>query len=140
MGLVDRVEAIERLSGESVGHLATVRPDGTPHVVVATFASAGDLIVTAVDQKPKKTRRLQRLINIEANRNVSFLVDHYESDWDRLWWVRVDGVAAIHYRDSVWIDAVEALAVKYLQYRATPPHGPVIAITPDRVSSWSSTL
>jgi len=26
---------------------------------------------------------------------VTLLVDHYHADWERLWWVRADGVASI---------------------------------------------
>ena len=33
--------------------------------------------------------------NIAANPRVSFLVDAYTEDWDRLWWVRADAVAEI---------------------------------------------
>lgn len=108
-------------------------------MVVVTFAVSGGDIVSAIDHKPKRTERLQRLANIEANPSVTFLVDHYENDWSRLWWVRVDGSASIHDSGGVWDDAIEALSAKYDQYRHRPPEGPVIVITPDRVISWSST-
>lgn len=78
-----------------VGRLATVRPDGMPHVVPIVFALEGDTLFTAVDEKPKRTPRLQRLRNIAANPAVEVLVDHYEEDWDRLWWVRVTGTARV---------------------------------------------
>lgn len=130
----------ELLSGAfrtPTGHLATVRPDGRPHVVVVTYAVAGDSIVTAVDQKPKTTKRLQRLVNIEKHPAVSFLVDHYEADWDRLWWIRVDGRATIHETGDVWDEAIAALIEKYSQYKEAPPGGPVIAISQDAVTSWA---
>lgn len=136
---MDRAEALIRIAGAPIGHLATVRPDGRPHVVVVTFALTRRNVVTAIDHKPKTTERLQRLANIESNRIVSFLVDHYESDWDRLWWVRVDGPASIHDRGDLRDEAVDALTAKYRQYRSRPPQGPVIAISPDRVSGWAST-
>ena len=50
-----------------VARLATVDPDGRPHVVPICFALEGDVLYTAVDEKPKRTRALQRLRNIEAN-------------------------------------------------------------------------
>lgn len=134
-----RAEALSRLAASRSGHLATVRPDGRPHLVVVTFALIDDLVVTAIDHKPKTTQRLQRLVNIETNPDVSFLADHYADDsWDTLWWVRVDGRAAIHEDGSQRIHAVEALVEKYDQYRDHPPEGPVIVISPDRVSSWAS--
>jgi len=127
------------MAGARSGHLGTVRPDGRPHVVVVTFAVAEGNIVTAIDHKPKRTERLQRLVNIEANPSVTFLVDHYENDWNRLWWARADGPASIHTSGGVRDAAIEALCAKYDQYRDRPPEGPVIVIEPDRVISWSST-
>jgi PPOX class probable F420-dependent enzyme len=107
--------------------------------VVVTFALVGENVVTAIDHKPKRTLDLQRLANIEANRMVSFLVDHYDPDWQGLWWVRVDGAASIHRSGEIWDRAVEALAAKYFQYAERPPEGPVIAISQDRVTGWAST-
>lgn len=104
-----------------------------------TFASAHGQVVTAVDHKPKSTNRLQRLVNIETNPGVSFLIDHYQEDWNGLWWVRIDGRASIHASGEMWEDAIEALAAKYAQYRARRPEGPVIAIAHESVTFWAST-
>jgi PPOX class probable F420-dependent enzyme len=136
---VDRAEALIRLAAAPSGHLATIRPDGRPHIVVVTFAVTGGNIVTAIDHKPKTTSRLQRLINIEANRSVSFLVDEYDEDWSRLWWVRVDGPASTHHSGEIREGAIEALAAKYPQYAERQPEGPVIAISQDRITGWEST-
>ena len=38
---------------------------------------------------------LRRLDNVRAHPAVSLLVDHYDDDWTQLWWVRVDGAAAV---------------------------------------------
>ena len=124
--------AEERLTHARVGRLATVTAAGRPHVVPVCFALEGGRIYTAVDAKPKSTRALRRLENVRATGRASLLVDHYEEDWSRLWWVRVDGPAEV-------LDAnagLDALAAKYEQYRADPPAGPVIAITPERWRSW----
>lgn len=136
---MDRAESLIRLAGARSGHLATVRPDGGAHVVVVTFAVSGGSIVTAIDHKPKTTTRLQRLINIEANTTVSFLVDDYDEDWSRLWWVRVDGPATIHDSGAIRETGITALSAKYPQYADRPPQGPLIAISPDRVTGWEST-
>jgi PPOX class probable F420-dependent enzyme len=124
------------LAAARVGRLATVRPDGSPHVVVCCFAVEGDLVWTAVDAKPKRDTRLQRLVNLRANPHASLLVDHYEENWERLWWVRVDGTAAV--LDQGDQHALAALTAKYPQYAASPPTGPVIALTIERVSAWSA--
>jgi PPOX class probable F420-dependent enzyme len=139
MGPVERAEALARAASARSAHLATVRPDGRPHVVVVTFALTGGNVVTAVDHKPKTTNRLQRLVNVESSGWASILVDHYDDDWDRLWWVRMDGPASVHHTGEIHTSAVAALSAKYRQYDDGPPTGPVIAIAQDQVSSWEST-
>ena len=118
-----------------VARLATVRPDGSPHVVPITFAVQDGDIVTAIDHKPKRHERLQRILNIEANPTVSVLVDHWDDDWDRLWWVRLDGHAEIRTIDP---NAIAALAAKYQVYANRPPRGPVIRIRPERTARWDA--
>ena len=122
-----------------VARLATITPDGLPHLVPVVFAIAQDspdVIYTAVDAKPKTTRRLRRLANIEKTPNVSLLVDHYAEDWTRLWWVRVDGAATIHTDGAARESAHRLLRAKYPQYQSVPLDGPVIAIAVRRWSSW----
>jgi len=94
---------------------------------------------TAVDAKPKSTRSLRRLANIESNPRVSLLVDHYEDDWSALWWVRVDGEATVVSVDAVdGPIALSALAAKYSQYGADAPAGPLIRIALGNWTSWSA--
>ncbi len=123
-----------------VARLATTSPDGTPHLVPVVFAVDGDLddgvVYTAVDAKPKTTPRLRRLANIRSNPQVCLLVDHYADDWTRLWWVRVDGVAAVHQDDDATATGYRLLRAKYPQYQSVPLDGPVIEVTVRRWSSW----
>ncbi|MFZ0225787.1 MAG: TIGR03668 family PPOX class F420-dependent oxidoreductase [Mycobacterium sp.] len=127
-----------RFAQAPVARLATVAPDGRPHVVPVVFAVDHEVIYTAVDAKPKTTQRLRRLANIDGNPRVSLLVDHYAEDWTQLWWVRVDGIAAIH-RDGDAMRAGRALLrVKYAQYQSVPLNGPVIAVAIRRWSSWQA--
>ena len=65
-----------------------------------TFAVQGDIIVIAIDHKPKRSMNLKRLRNIADNPRVSLLVDSYDDDWSQLWWVRADGVAAVLEEDT----------------------------------------
>lgn len=136
---MDRTEALARLDESSFAHLATVTPDNEPHLVPVTFALVGADVVTMVDHKPKTTTQLKRLTNVEHSGRAALMVDHYSDDWDRLWWVRVDGAASVHHEDEPWSRAREALVSKYSQYRSRPPVGPAILIEVDRVSSWEST-
>ncbi|MFC6087494.1 TIGR03668 family PPOX class F420-dependent oxidoreductase [Sphaerisporangium aureirubrum] len=125
-----------RFRDARVARLATVGPDGAPHLVPVTFATHGDLVVTAVDHKPKTTTALRRLRNIEHDPRVSLLVDHYEDDWTRLWWVRADGRASVQTGDD---RILAPLVAKYPQYAARPPEGPVIAVQVTRYVSWAYT-
>ena len=96
----------------------------------------GDTIVSAVDAKPKTTLALRRLANIDENPQVSLVVDHYDDDWTQLWWVRVDGLARVVEDGPEREAALDALAVKYDQYRQTRPPGAVIAIEPTAWRAW----
>ena len=75
----------ERVRDARVARLATADPAGRPHLVPFCFVLEGDELLSAVDAKPKSSRRLRRLENVRANPAVSVLVDHYEEDWSRLW-------------------------------------------------------
>jgi PPOX class probable F420-dependent enzyme len=67
------------------------------------------------------------------------LADHYEDDWERLWWVRVDGQARIISEAAEMAGPIRLLMERYAQYRANPPEGPVIEINIERWSGWAYT-
>ena len=123
-----------------MARLATVGTDAQPHLVPITFALLDErTLVSAVDHKPKRTTALKRLENIAANPRVSVLVDHYEDDWQALWWVRADGLARIEGgRTSKSAALVEALSKRYAAYRERPPQGPFIVVEIQRFSAWSA--
>ncbi len=128
-----------RVGAARVGHLATVRPDGRPHVVVCCFALDGDTAYSAVDGKPKTTTDLQRLRNVAAHPAASLLVDRYDDDWTRLWWVRLDGRARTLDGDADADEqrrAIDLLVAKYEQYRSDPPVGPVLALDAEAWRAW----
>ncbi|MFW6721801.1 TIGR03668 family PPOX class F420-dependent oxidoreductase [Streptomyces sp. MAR4 CNY-716] len=128
------VEARERFAGSPVARLATADRAGVPHVVPLTFAVDGDVIVFAVDHKPKRTTGLRRLRDISENPAVSVIVDHYADDWSSLWWARADGWAELRECGAGRHTAVELLRQKYGQYRETPPAGLAVAI---HVTAWT---
>jgi PPOX class probable F420-dependent enzyme len=135
---MDATATRQRLGEARVGRLATVTPEGRPHVVPITFVLDGDAIYFAVDSKPKRTRDLQRLRNIASHPQVSVLVDHFEDDWSRLWWVRADGTAKVLEKGAEADRVLDLLAGRYAQYRQARPAGPVVAIAIDRISGWSA--
>src|SRR2546427_7438855 len=110
---MDATAQRRRLGEARVARLATADASGKPHVVPISFVIQGEKLFFAVDAKPKRTIDLKRLRNIAANPSVSVLLDHYEEDWSRLWWVRVDGTARV-LTDSTEADrAIDLLVSKY---------------------------
>ncbi|MGH3979231.1 MAG: TIGR03668 family PPOX class F420-dependent oxidoreductase [Pseudonocardiaceae bacterium] len=134
---MDVEEARRRFAGARVARLATA--GDRPHLVPVTFAVDGDVIYTAVDAKPKRSRRLRRLANIQANPEVALLADHYSDDWDALWWVRADGEGSVDHSRPTLERATVLLAAKYPQYRNAPPAGPVITVRVTAWHGWSAT-
>jgi PPOX class probable F420-dependent enzyme len=136
---MDSDEARALFAAAPVAHLASADASGRPHVVPITFALVGETIYSAVDSKPKRTRALRRLANVAANPAVAVLVDHYERDWERLWWVRADGRGRTLDADTdEALAALAALAARYEPYRLARPQGPVLAIDVERWVGWSA--
>jgi PPOX class probable F420-dependent enzyme len=138
---MDRTDAIARIRRARVGRLATVAPDGRPHVVPFVFALVEEptlRVYWAVDAKPKRSTRLRRLENIAHNPSVELVVDGYDEDWDRLWWVRAAGAARILEPGPEEVAARAALRAKYPQHDAAPPPGPVVAIDVATVTGWEA--
>lgn len=128
-------EAKSRFATARVARLATVSGSGIPHLVPVTFALLGQRVVFVVDDKPKSTTRLRRLDNIAARPSVCLLVDLYDDDWSRLWWVRADGTAAVLDTDD---EAVDVLATRYPAYVERRPRGPVVSIEVTAWTGWSA--
>jgi PPOX class probable F420-dependent enzyme len=126
-----------RVAGARVGRLATVGADGRPHLVPCCFALDGDVVLSAVDAKPKSTLALRRLDNVRARPAVGLLVDHYDDgDWSALWWVRVDATARVVTGGPEREAALDVLAAKYAQYRERRPPGAVLVLEDLRWRAW----
>jgi PPOX class probable F420-dependent enzyme len=134
---MEQAEMRARVEAARVGRLATVDAQGAPHVVPVCFALVGDAFTFAVDHKPKRGTALRRMANLAATGRASLLVDDYDEDWSRLWWVRLDGrgvvAAAVAARAQV-----DALVAKYPQYAERRPVGPVAVVRVERWSGWSA--
>ena len=129
------------LAHAPVGHLATADAKGAPHVIPVCYAFDGRAIYSVLDAKPKRAplTRLRRVRNIQANAQVSLVVDHYEDDWQRLGYLLVLGRGEILTDGQERSDAIGLLRDKYPQYRSMDLAGnPVIKITPEKVVAWGS--
>lgn len=127
-----------RVARARVARLGTVGADGSPHLVPICFALAGDVLYSAVDWKPKRSQRLRRLENVAGEPRVCLLVDHYEEDWTRLWWVRLEGVATELPPGPETELALGLLTAKYRQYTERAPQGPVLRVQVHLWRGWSA--
>ena len=140
---MNRDDAWARVRSARVGRMATVTPAYRPHVVPFVFVllerGSARVAYWAVDRKPKRSTDLKRIRNLEENPAVEFVVDGYEEDWERLWWVRCSGTARVVDSESERGSAMRALEEKYPQYGVDPPDGPVVAIDIEAIDSWEGT-
>jgi PPOX class probable F420-dependent enzyme len=125
-----------------VARFATLDRQGRPHLVPICFVYDGKLFYTAVDQKPKRVpaERLVRLQNIRAVPRVALLIDHYDEDWTRLWYVLIRGQAKLLPQSAQpeRARALRRLRAKYPQYTRDmlAADAPIIRIAPQRVTVW----
>jgi PPOX class probable F420-dependent enzyme len=100
----------------------------------------GSLFYSAIDRKPKRVaaNSLTRLKNIAQTPRVALLVDHYDEDWTRLWYVLVRGEAELVSDLAERERAIQLLRAKYPQYDADmlAEDAPVLRITPARITAW----
>ncbi|HUA20274.1 MAG TPA: TIGR03668 family PPOX class F420-dependent oxidoreductase [Bryobacteraceae bacterium] len=132
----------KRLKEARVARLATLDAKGRPHLVPVCFAYDGKVFYSAVDQKPKRVppERLVRLQNIRTASNVALLIDEYDDDWSKLWYILIHGKAKLIAKrarqERAW--AIRELRAKYPQYSQgmLADDAPIVRITPERIISW----
>jgi PPOX class probable F420-dependent enzyme len=127
-----------RLAAAPVARLGTVGPSGLPRIVPCCLAVDELVAYSAVDDKPKRSARLYRLADIARHPLATLLVDRYDDDWSRLWWVRAGGTAREVAEGAEHDRAVRLLLSKYPQYQSHQLEGPVLAIRLERWRSWSA--
>src|SRR5215469_282089 len=129
-----------RLEMTRIARLATVDTAKEPHVIPICFVWDGSVFYSAIDHKPKRVApdRLVRVKNIRETPDVALLMDQYDEDWTRLWYVLVRGKAEIVSAAAEQKRAIQVLRAKYPQYETSmlADDAPVIRITPVRVIAW----
>lgn len=122
-----------------VARLATSDPQGTPHVIPICFHYDGHSFYSVLDQKPKRTAvtNLKRVRNILSNPKVALVIDHWQEDWQGLWYVLINGTADLLHEGPEHHQALSSLREKYPQYRTMDlDQNPIIRITPTRTIRW----
>ncbi len=125
------------LERERAEHLGLIDGDGHPRVLPVTFALAGDVLATAVDEKPKRApgAELARVRWLRRRPQAALTVDHYDDDWSRLAWVQALGrIEVADLADHP--QALAALQAKYPPYRDRVPPGPLLLLHARRVLWW----
>jgi PPOX class probable F420-dependent enzyme len=111
-------------------------------VVPICFVLRGRHLYHAIDAKPKRKppMQLRRIRNLRANPRAAVLVEHYEEDWSRLWFVLLEGPVRLLAGGAEHRRALLALRRKYRQYRAMPlaPDALVVAVDISRISHWDA--
>ena len=133
----------DRIDAARSAHLATASADAAPHLIPVVFALSGTAVYIAIDEKPKTTTRIRRLRNIEENPQAALLIDHYDDDWTKLWWIMLRGRAEILTPDAWDADeanaVISALRTRYPQYAAHAlEERPLICLTIENVTRWSA--
>lgn len=121
--------------------MATVDEAAKPHIVPICYAFVSGLIYTPIDKKPKSVsvNTLKRIKNLRSNPYVSFVIDKYYEDWNRLYYLKIAGRADLIERGEEYENSLMSLCEKYSQYRDMDLLNlglPVIKISPHRIVSW----
>ena len=127
------------LDTRRVAYLTTVDEGGAPHPVPVCFVLTESTAYVVSGGKPHRPgRRLdKRVRNLAGNPKASLAAEHYEEDWDRVAWVRVDGVAEIFTSGGEHDEAVRLLRERYPQFNNKDLDGaPVVALRIERVLSF----
>jgi PPOX class probable F420-dependent enzyme len=136
---LDPDEARRRFATGRVAYLATLRLDGTAAQVPIVFEVSGDHVVSVVDPKPKRTQELARLQHIAREPRVALLVDHYEDDWQLLWWARAEGLARAVGEGMERDEVLAGLLAKYPQYETLEgPFGDAVIVEVALWTGWSA--
>ncbi len=130
-----------RLRKARVARLATCDAEGRPHVAPVCFVYHRETFYSPLDRKPKRIslEKLTRVRNIEVNPEVALLLDEYEEDWDKLWYILVRGRASILRNGAEQEEVVVQLRSKYAQYASSlllPADSPLIRVVPVKIISW----
>ena len=106
-----------------VARLSTLGESGHPSPVPVVFIPQPGELWSPIDGKPKRvtaSERLGRIGNLVRDPRVGVLLDHDERDWQRLWWIRLQGEAEVVCCERPESDAQLApVGLKYPQYRET---------------------
>lgn len=125
-----------RAAEARVARVGTRDQDGTIHLVPVVFAVQDDRLYSLTDAGPRLAKRLR---NLRHDRRVAVLIDGYDEDWSKVWWVRLHGNGRVVERGPEWELARTMLYEKYPQYESMPAEafGPAMVVDIETWSGWA---
>ncbi len=124
----------EFVASARVGHLATTRSDGTPHVVPISPVLDLDRLVFATETNTVKVR------NIRANPFVAVCFDEYDEDWSLLKQVLLYGAPYFIETGMEFERDRNLLYEKFPQYGSSSPieeeSSVIVEVEIERASTW----
>ena len=132
-----------------IGRLATVDLECKPHVIPVVFVFDNDrnCYFIPIDEKTKRSRpeNLKRVKNIQENPNVALLLDEYNEDWTKLYFIMIRGKGSIlggkkleQNEMQLLEKAHKLLCDKYTQYQKIGIGKYIIRIMPQKVVVWNN--
>lgn len=120
------------------GVLGTVhRTRGVDLVPVVYVHSAGRIYLPIDTVKEKAASRLARVANLALDPRCALLVEQFDNDWTKLWWVRVHGFGAVATDE---LGALRPLFATHFpdHYQAPEDVTDLLAIEPAMVIGWAA--
>ena len=132
-----------------VARLATADSECKPYLVpvVFVFDNDNDCYFIPVDEKTKqfKPENLKRIRNLQENPNIALLIDEYNEDWTKLYFIMVQGKGSIlggkklDQNEMLLLEkAHKLLSRKYPQYQKVGVGEYAIMIMPQKVVVWNN--
>ncbi len=127
-----------------VARLATVDSECKPHLIPVVFVYDNDYYFIPIDKKTKRSKpeNLKRVKNIQQNPNVALLIDEYNEDWRKLYFIMIQGKASIiggkESELALLEKAHKLLSSKYVQYQKIGIGEYIIMIVPQKVITWKN--
>lgn len=133
---MDEQQMRHRASEARAARVGTVDERGRVHLVPVVFVIDGETLYSPTDPGPHLAKRLR---NLAGDPRVTVLVDDYDEDWSRVWWVRLRGTGRVVAGDPEHDHARQLLAAKYPQFGGDPGTGAVMAVDVAEWSGWAYT-
>ena len=124
-----------------VARLATVDQQSHPYVVPIVFVFHKNSFFIPLDEKTKgvNPKKLKRVKNIQKNPKVTLLIDQYQNDWKKLFFLMIHGKASVIDNNSKTLNEIHKLLVlKYPQYKKIGVGNSCIKVKPTKIKFWNN--